>query len=85
MTEQHYRHQVHYMSPEDRSERDPLQSLIAEILDAENRGETVDRDSLLAEHPDYADSLREFFASQACYKNRELEMKNSSFRYTPTR
>ena len=51
------------MSPEDRSERDPLQSLIAEILDTENRGEAVDRDSLLAEHPEHADSLREFFAS----------------------
>ena len=51
------------MSTEDRDDKDPLQSLIAEILDTENRGEAVDRDSLLAEHPEHADSLREFFAS----------------------
>ena len=31
------------MSSEERDERDPLQSLIAEILDTENRGEAVDR------------------------------------------
>lgn len=43
-------------------EPDPLQSLIAEILEAENSGESVDRDAIMAEHPDFADSLRGFFA-----------------------
>ena len=40
------------MSTEDRDDKDPLQSLIAEILDTENRGETVDRDSLLGNRLD---------------------------------
>ena len=51
------------MSAEDRDDRDPLQSLIAEILEEENRGEAVDRDALIEEHPDHAESLREFFAN----------------------
>ncbi len=51
------------MSAEDRDDKDPLQSLIAEILEAENRGETVDREHLVDQHPDHADSLKEFFAS----------------------
>ena len=33
-------------------EQDPLQSLFAEILEAENRGESVNRDALIDEHPD---------------------------------
>ena len=51
------------MSAEDRDDKDALESLIAEILEAESRGEPVDRDSLLAEHPQHADSLRDFFAN----------------------
>jgi hypothetical protein len=35
-------------SPSD--EQDPLQSLIAEILEAENRGQSVDRDTMLGEY-----------------------------------
>lgn len=50
------------MSADDRDDsNDPLQSVIAEILDAERHGEVVDRDALLAQHPQLADSLREFF------------------------
>ena len=51
------------MSTEDRDGKDPLQSLIAEILEAEKSGDTVDRNALLKQHPEHADSLREFFAS----------------------
>ncbi len=51
------------MSAEDCDDKDPLQSLIAEILETENRGETVDREDLIDQHPDQADSLKEFFAS----------------------
>ncbi len=51
------------MTAEDRDDKDPLQSLIAKILEAENRGETVDREKLVDQHPDHADSIREFFAS----------------------
>lgn len=51
------------MSSDDRDQRDPLQSLIAEILEAESRGEGVNREALMAEHSEHADSLREFFAS----------------------
>ena len=43
--------------------RDPLQSLIAEILESENRGETVDRDAIVKGHPDLAESLDDFFAN----------------------
>ena len=42
---------------------EPLQSLIAEILEAENRGEAVDREALIGEHPELADSLRDFFSN----------------------
>ena len=48
------------MSSEDHV--DPLESLIAQILDAEQRGDPVDRDALLAEHSEHAESLRDFFA-----------------------
>ena len=65
------------MSSDDRSERDPLRSMIAEILDTENRGEAVDRNSLLAEHPEHANSLREFFASHD-------QMKSAADVDTPT-
>ena len=51
------------MSADDRGDKDPFQSLIAEILEAENRGETIDRESLLAGHPEHAESLRDFFAT----------------------
>lgn len=44
-------------------EKDPLQSLIADILEAENRGESIDRDVIIGKHPDLADSLRDFFAN----------------------
>lgn len=36
-------------------------SLIAEILDAELRGAPLDRESLIAAHPDLEDSLRDFY------------------------
>lgn len=42
---------------------DKLEKLIAEFLDAEGRGEAVDRDSLLEQHSAFGDSLREFFAA----------------------
>ena len=51
------------MSTEDRNEKDLLQSLIAEILEAEESGNTVDRGTLLKQHPEHAESLREFLAN----------------------
>ena len=51
------------MSAEDRDAKDPLEFLIADILERENRGEAVDRDGLIEQHPDQADSLRDFFAN----------------------
>ena len=41
---------------------DPLQSLIAKILEAEARGEAVDLDALIEATPEHANSLREFIA-----------------------
>lgn len=49
------------MSSDERHESDSLESLIARYLEAEKDGRMPDRDSLLQEHPDLADSLREFF------------------------
>ena len=51
------------MSSEEREGKDPLESLIARYLEAENRGQNLDRDALIEEHPDLADSLQEFFAN----------------------
>lgn len=51
------------MSSEEQDERDQLQSLIADVLEAESRGESVDRKALIESHPEIADSLGEFFAS----------------------
>lgn len=51
------------MSAEDRDHTDLLESLIAEILEAEVRGEPIDRNALIDQHPRHADSLRDFFAT----------------------
>ena len=51
------------MSPEERNGNATLESLIAKYLEAEKSGQNLDRDALIAEHPDLADSLREFFAN----------------------
>ena len=49
--------------PEDTSENDPIQALIAEILDAESRGERVNREEFIHQHPEHDESIREFFAN----------------------
>lgn len=41
-----------------------LDEVIAECIGAEEAGEAVDRETLLAAHPDLADELREFFADR---------------------
>jgi serine/threonine-protein kinase len=41
----------------------PLQSLIADFLDAEGRGEPIDRDAWLEQYAIHADSLKEFLAN----------------------
>ena len=51
------------MSPEEREGNDALESLIARYLEAEKSGQNLDRDELIEEHPDLADSLRDFFAN----------------------
>ncbi len=53
-------------------ESDPLQSLIDDILEAENRGDAVGREAFIRQHPEHADSLRKFFANHD-------SMKGSSF------
>jgi eukaryotic-like serine/threonine-protein kinase len=47
-------------SPSDRSER--LQEVIGEYLDDIQAGRSVDREALLADHPDLAEGLRAFLA-----------------------
>lgn len=51
------------MSSEESRSQGPPESLIAEILEAENLGESVDRNAIIEEHPDLADSLRDFYAN----------------------
>ena len=51
------------MPDDHQDEQDPLQSLIAQILEAEGRGRSIDRGELIRANPDCAVSLREFFAS----------------------
>ena len=53
---------------EDMPEHDSLQSLIAEILDAESRGEAVDREELIRQHSEHEKSLREFFTNHDSIK-----------------
>ncbi len=48
---------------DERPDVDPLQSLIAYILEAEARGEPVDRQAMLREHPEHEQSLRDYFAN----------------------
>lgn len=48
---------------EEKPEADPVQSLIAKILDAEARGESVSREEIIRSHPEYGKPLREFFAN----------------------
>ena len=43
-------------------ENDPLQSLIAKILDADARGEAFDKEEILRNHPEHEQSLTEFSA-----------------------
>lgn len=49
------------MSPDDRDGNDALESLIANFLDLENSGITVDRYKFLADHAEHAEGLLEFF------------------------
>ncbi len=55
--------------PEDTPENDPLQLLIAEFLDAESRGESIDREDFLRKHPEHENSLRAFFANHDAMKS----------------
>jgi hypothetical protein len=52
------------MSDETDRFSEKLDEVIAECIQAEEAGEPVDRDTLLAAHPDLADNLREFFADR---------------------
>ncbi|MDV6031507.1 MAG: hypothetical protein F9B45_15715 [Phycisphaera sp. RhM] len=44
------------------ADRDPLQTIIADFLEAEERGETLDRNAMIDQHQEHADSLRAYFA-----------------------
>jgi serine/threonine protein kinase/WD40 repeat protein len=48
---------------------DPLQDLIADFLDAEYRGQPLDREAWLARHASVADSLKDFLANHDRMKN----------------
>ncbi len=51
--------------PED---SDSLQSLIAEVLEAEARGEVINRDAFVAMHPRHAAALREYFGNRISFR-----------------
>ena len=44
------------MSPEEYEGNEPLESLIARYLEAETSGLNLDRDTLIQEHPNLAES-----------------------------
>ncbi|KAA5542265.1 protein kinase [Roseiconus nitratireducens] len=51
------------MSPEERESNEALESLIARYIEAEKSGRGLDRDALIEDNPDLADSLRNFFSN----------------------
>lgn len=51
------------MTHDNRERERWLESVIASFLETESRGEDVDRERLIAEHPALANSLQEFFAN----------------------
>ena len=44
------------------SEHDPLDEILAEYMLRVDRGEAVDREQFIAQHPDLADKLHAYFA-----------------------
>ncbi len=48
---------------ENTGEDDLLEELIANFLDAESHADPIDREAMLAQHPEHAESLRDFFAT----------------------
>jgi hypothetical protein len=46
--------------------------LIADFLDAEGRGQPIDREAWLAQHSNYADSLKDFLANHGRMKKSAL-------------
>src|SRR5262245_11869724 len=53
------------MRPSDPARQERLEAVLAEYLRRVEAGEKLDRPAILAEHPDLAADLREFFANQA--------------------
>ena len=51
------------MSPEERKSNDAFEALIVSYLEAEKSGQNLDRDGLIEQNPELANSLREFFAN----------------------
>ena len=53
---------------------DRLDDIIAECISAEESGEPMDRQELLAQHPDLADDLRQFFANRDKFQQLALPL-----------
>lgn len=53
---------------------DRLDDIIAEYIGAEESGEPMDRQELLAQHPDLADDLRQFFADRDKFQQLALPL-----------
>ena len=65
-------------------DRDPLQTIIAVFLDAEQRGELIDREALIDQHQEHADSLRAFFAEHDHMK-RAADLEQPTLQPQPVR
>ncbi|MCM2372334.1 hypothetical protein [Aporhodopirellula aestuarii] len=53
------------MTAESAADDEPFQKLLAELLEAVERGEVIDREQLSREHPPYADSICDFLDNNA--------------------
>lgn len=69
------------MPAEDAADEE-FESLVADFLDAESRGEVVDREKIVREYPQYETQLREFFASHDALRVDRLSGNSSRDEWT---
>ncbi len=66
------------MSEQSKNDQESFQSLIAVFLEADARGESVEREQLLRMNPEHAESLKEFFADHDAMKIGKEPLENET-------
>src|SRR5262245_56551125 len=61
-----------------------LEAVLADYLERQDRGEAVDRDRLLAAHPELADALRSYFADSDALQRLAGAPDQDTWRSPPT-